>query len=51
MVSTWWLIVAILGGGIAGVVAMALIQVSGAISRQPPMLPDLGATGSSDGLA
>ena len=51
MLSTWWLIVAILGGGIAGVVAMALLQLAGTISRQPSTMPDLGATGSSEGLA
>jgi hypothetical protein len=40
MVSTWWLIVAILGGASAGMLAMALMQIAGEISDQPSAVPD-----------
>jgi len=34
MVSAWWLLVAFLGGGFAGVLLLALMQVAGGVTEQ-----------------
>ena len=43
MVSTWWLLVAFVVGGGAGVVAIALMQMAGQSSDDAQSIPDLNA--------
>jgi len=51
MVSTWWLIVAVLGGASGGVLLMALMQLSAEMWKRTPPGPDLGGLSTPDGLA
>jgi hypothetical protein len=44
MVSAWWVLAAFLGGGMAGVLTMALMQMSGGLPEQSPDVPDLNGT-------
>jgi hypothetical protein len=41
MVSAWWLFAAFLGGGCAGVLLVALMQMAGGMPEQSPHAPDL----------
>ena len=41
MLSIWWLIVAFVIGGVAGVLVMALMQISGGLPEQSTHAPDL----------
>jgi hypothetical protein len=41
MVSVWWVIAAFWAGGCAGVLVMALIQISGGLPEQSAHAPDL----------
>ncbi len=41
MVSIWWLLVAFVGGGTAGVLVMALMQLSGGHPELSQYAPDL----------
>lgn len=43
MVSTWWLLVAFVVGGSAGVLALALMQMAGDSPEDSPSVPDLNA--------
>ena len=43
MVSTWWLLVAFVVGGGAGVFAIALMQMAGDSSDAAPGIPDRNA--------
>jgi len=44
MVSIWWLMVAFIGGGCAGVLALALMRMSGGLPEQSSYAPDLNGT-------
>ncbi len=44
MVSIWWLLVAFVGGGTAGILVMALMQMSGGLPEQSSYAPDLNGT-------
>jgi hypothetical protein len=44
MVSIWWLMVAFIGGGCAGVLALALMRMSGELPEQSSYAPDLNGT-------
>ena len=41
MVSAWWLLVAFLGGGLGGVLLIALMQVAGELPKASQHVPDL----------
>jgi hypothetical protein len=42
MVSTWWLLVAFVGGGLIGVLLIALMQIAGGRREPSQNVPDLG---------
>jgi hypothetical protein len=44
MVSMWWLLVAFVGGGTAGILVMALMQMSGGLPEPSSYVPDLNGT-------
>ena len=45
MVSMWWLLVAFVGGGTAGILVVALMQVAGGAPEQSTSyVPDLNGT-------
>jgi hypothetical protein len=41
MVSFWWVVVAFIGGGCAGVLVMSLMQMAGGLPEQSAHAPDL----------
>jgi hypothetical protein len=41
MVSAWWIVLAFLGGGFAGVLVMALMYLAADQPAQPAPSPDL----------
>jgi hypothetical protein len=41
MVSIWWLLVAFIGGGTAGMLVMALMEMSGGLPEQSTHVSDL----------
>jgi hypothetical protein len=41
MVSAWWLLLAFFGGGCAGILAVALMRMSGELPEPSPNVPDL----------
>jgi hypothetical protein len=41
MISAWWLLAAFLGGGCAGVLLVALMQMAGGLPEPSPHAPDL----------
>ena len=41
MVSVWWLLAAFIGGGLSGVMVVALMLVSGALPEYTQRVPDL----------
>jgi len=41
MVSFWWVVAGIAGGGFVGIMLMALMRMSGDIGERPPNAPDL----------
>jgi hypothetical protein len=41
MLSIWWVIVAFVIGGFAGVLVMALMHMAGGLPKQLPHAPDL----------
>jgi hypothetical protein len=41
MVSFWWIMAAFIGGGFAGVLVMALMQMAGGLPKQLQRAPDL----------
>ena len=41
MVSFWWVMAAFIGGGFAGVLVMALMQMAGGLPKQSERAPDL----------
>jgi len=43
MVSFWWVVVAFIGGGCAGVLVMSLMQMAGGLPEQSAQAPDLNA--------
>jgi hypothetical protein len=43
MVSFWWVVVAFIGGGCAGVLVMSLMQMAGGLPEQSAHAPDLNA--------
>jgi hypothetical protein len=45
MLSFWWVIVAFLAGGVAGVLVMTLMQVAGGLPKQLAQAPDLDLNG------
>jgi hypothetical protein len=44
MVSLWWVLAAFIGGGCAGFLVMALMQMSGGLPEQSAHAPDLNGT-------
>ena len=44
MISIWWLLAAFIGGGSAGMLLMALMQMSADLSKQPERALDLDGT-------
>ncbi|HXX82516.1 MAG TPA: hypothetical protein VEN29_00900 [Casimicrobiaceae bacterium] len=44
MVSAWWLVVAFVGGGLAGTVLAALVHMAAHQPRQSCHVPDLNGT-------
>jgi hypothetical protein len=44
MVSVWWLLVAFMAGGCAGILAIALMHMAGGLPEQSPQVPDLNGT-------
>jgi hypothetical protein len=44
MISIWWLVAAFIGGGWAGMLLMALMQMSADSSKQPRCALDLDGT-------
>ena len=51
MVSAWWLLVAFLGGGFAGVLLLALMQVAGGLLEHEQYVGDPAAhPGSNAGV-
>ena len=44
MISIWWLLAAFIGGGWAGMLVMALMQMSADPSKQPGCALDLDGT-------
>ena len=43
MVSFWWVVVAFIGGGCAGVLVMSLMQMAGGLPEQSAQAPNLNA--------
>jgi hypothetical protein len=43
MVSFWWVLVAFIGGGCAGILVMSLMQMAGGLPEQSAQAPDLNA--------
>jgi hypothetical protein len=41
MVSFWWVLVAFIGGGCAGLLVMTLMQMAGGLPEQSAHAPDL----------
>ena len=41
MVSVWWLLAAYVGGGLSGVLLVALMLMSGGLPEQSQSIPDL----------
>ena len=41
MVSFWWVLIAFIGGGWAGILVMALMQMVGGLPKQFAHAPDL----------
>jgi hypothetical protein len=41
MVSFWWVLVAFIGGGCAGILVMSLMQMAGGLPEQSAQAPDL----------
>jgi hypothetical protein len=41
MISAWWIVVAFVGGGCAGVLLMALLYMAGDAPKQSTSAPDL----------
>ena len=41
MVSAWWLLVAFVGGGLIGVLLIALMHIGGELPEPAQKLPDL----------
>lgn len=41
MVSFWWVVAGIAGGGFVGIMLMALMRMSGDIGERPADAPDL----------
>ena len=44
MVSIWWLLLAFVGGGCAGILVTALMRMSGGLPDQSSHVPDLSGT-------
>jgi hypothetical protein len=47
MFSFWWIFLAFLGGGTAGILLMALLRIAGDEPRQSPRVRDLPDTALS----
>lgn len=50
MVSFWWLFLAFMGGGFAGLLVTALMRMSGELPEQPLKVPDLSSSLDHDPL-